>query len=79
MSLFVKKTASFTDSKFKIRFTDKKKKIKYSSYIRKFRMEQLQRYTYMRMGFIIYEEMLLHSKFSYIREKFDFLFYQCFS
>ncbi len=33
-----------------------KKKIKFSSYIRKFRRERLQR-SYMRKGFLIYEEM----------------------
>jgi hypothetical protein len=75
-----------------------KKKIKFSSYIRKFRVEQLQSHTYMRKGFLIYEEMLkyfpiyeeavrvshicktlqlLLSEFPYIRDKFDFLFYQC--
>ncbi len=32
-----------------------KKKMKFSSYIRKFRVEQLQ--SHMRMGFLIYEEM----------------------
>ncbi len=35
-----------------------KKKINFSSYIRKFRVEQLLAKSYMRKGFLIYEEML---------------------
>jgi hypothetical protein len=34
-----------------------KKKRKFSSNIRKFRWERLQSHTYMRKGFLIYEEM----------------------
>ncbi len=34
-----------------------KKKIKFSSYIRKFRVEQLQSHAYMRKSFLIYEEI----------------------
>jgi hypothetical protein len=37
-------------------YTDKKK-IKLSSYIKKFRVEQLQSHIYIRRGFLIYEEM----------------------
>jgi hypothetical protein len=37
-------------------YTDKKEN-KFSSYIRKFRVEQLQSRSYMRKGFLIYEEM----------------------
>ncbi len=66
--------------------------MKFSSYIRKFRVEQLQSHIWDK-GFLIYEEILkyfpiyeeplittlqlLHSEFPYIRGKFDFLFYQC--
>jgi hypothetical protein len=38
-------------------YTLMKNKISFSSYIRKFRVEQLQSHTYMRKGFLIYEEM----------------------
>ncbi len=37
--------------------TMKKKKIKFSSYIRKFRVEQLQSHPYMKKGFLMHEEM----------------------
>ncbi len=69
--------------------TDKKEN-KFSSYIRKFRMEQLQShiwltaYSYMGKYFCILGSpssymtlQLLHSEFPYIWGKFYFIFYQC--
>ncbi len=65
------------------------KKIKLSSYIRKFRMEQLQSHIWGRAGnaqifphiwgsrWSYMTLQLLHSEFPYIWGKFDFLFYQC--
>jgi len=53
-----------------------KKEIKFSSYIRKFRVEQLQSHIWGRAsGYMTLQ--LLHSEFPFIWEKFDFLFYQC--
>jgi hypothetical protein len=37
-----------------------KKKITFSSYIREFRVEQLQRHTYMTNGLLIYGEIFVH-------------------
>ncbi len=81
-----KQLNTLIDNKWeKCTYTDK---IKFSTYIGKFRVQQLQSHTYMRKGFLIYEEMrkyfpmrrplqLLHSEFPYKWGKFDFLFYQC--
>ncbi len=63
-----------------------KKKIKCSSYIRKFRMEQLQGHIWLTacafphiLGspFSYMTLQLLHFEFPYIWGKFDFHFYQC--
>jgi hypothetical protein len=70
-----------------------KKKTKLYSYIRKFRVEQLQSHTWLTASSLwgnisafphilgspssYMTLQLLHSKFPYIWGKFDFLFYQC--
>ncbi len=70
-----------------------KKKIKFSSYIRKFRMEQLQSHiwltassymvkylrisSYIRKPFLIYDFATAPLWISLYMRKFDFLFYQC--
>ncbi len=69
-----------------------KNRIKFSTYIRKFRVEQLQRHTDKKENqiFQVYKEIqngevaksymtlqLLHSEFPYTRGKFYFIFYQC--
>jgi hypothetical protein len=54
----IRKNSSYLHTPFKLRYiTLIKKKIKFSSYVRNIRVEQLQTHTYMRKGFLIYEEM----------------------